>query len=355
MSFVSGLFNVTGDMPDWQEKVASVLPLTSFNDAVQHQFDPAASGAGWDLPALLMLGASGLAGGLVATWRYGWEPLREHGSARQARAAVPGLRTASVVRSAARRPSVAGVLLDQVRWAVRTTLRDLSAVVFAIGMPVGLFAFAMTSSDDAATAPHGAPFAPYVAGGMIAWGVAVNGFINLPGVVAQARERGVLARLRGTPLTPALYLAGRVGSAAWLGLVTAALVVGVGVAFFGLRLTLVGSMAIIALVLVGTVTLAAGGLALSAALPTAKAVTAVGLGVLLPLAFISDVFGFGAVLPAWMSTAASLMPLKHLANLLTVALDAGAPVGTTPFLVVGAWLVLGAVVALRTFRWRADD
>ena len=41
-----------GDMPTWADRVASVFPLKAFNDAVQGQFDPFASGAGVNQHAL---------------------------------------------------------------------------------------------------------------------------------------------------------------------------------------------------------------------------------------------------------------------------------------------------------------
>ena len=65
-----------------------------------------------------------------------------------------------------------------------------------------------------------------MASGMIAWGGAVTGFINLPGAVLLSRERGELKRLRGAPLPPALYLTGRTLSVVLWSLVSAALFLG---------------------------------------------------------------------------------------------------------------------------------
>ena len=44
---------------------------------------------------------------------------------------------------------------------------------------------------------------------MVAYAIAVAGYVNLPEAVAKARGAGVLKRLRATPVPPWLYLAGR--------------------------------------------------------------------------------------------------------------------------------------------------
>jgi thiol:disulfide interchange protein len=88
-------------------------------------------------------------------------------------------------------------------------------------------------------------------------------------------------------------------------------------------------------------------------LPSSKAVTAVGLGLAIPLAFFSDVFAIEA-LPQWMSTVGSFFPLKHLANSMSYALDPTGPtVSWLGIAVMTAWLVVTALLATRLFRWSA--
>ncbi|MFZ2177409.1 MAG: ABC transporter permease, partial [Rhodococcus sp. (in: high G+C Gram-positive bacteria)] len=73
LGFLSGVF-VIGDLPEWATRIASVFPLRPFNEALQDQFDPFGSGAGWDPAALAVMAAWGLAGAAAAARAFRWDP-----------------------------------------------------------------------------------------------------------------------------------------------------------------------------------------------------------------------------------------------------------------------------------------
>ncbi|ODU27269.1 MAG: ABC transporter [Pseudonocardia sp. SCN 73-27] len=356
LGFLSGLFTV-GELPGWASATASVFPLKPFTDALRHQFTPFHPGSGWDLGALGVLFAWGLAGVVIATLAFRWEPARR--KTRRAAPAAPVLPVArpsarSIRASAPGRPGAAALLLAQVRWALLRTWRDPGSVFFTVVMPVAIFAFTLTITGGADTGATGVPFGLFLAAGMTTWGTAVASFVNVPGTVAVARDRGVLKRLRGTPLPLRLHLAGQTASALIVALLTGVLVLGVGTVFLDVPVSFTGVPLAITLLVLGTTTLAACGFALAGTLPSSKAVTAVGLGILLPLSFFSDVFPTGHT-PAWMSTVGAFLPLKHLANGLADALAPGGP--TVNWVGVGvlvAWLVAAALLAARTFRMDGD-
>ena len=62
---------------------------------------------------------------------------------------------------------------------------------------------------------------------------------------------------------------------------------------FGMNVLVVGLPVALLIVILGTLTLAACGYALACVLPNARATAVVGLAILLPLSFLSDVFVFG--------------------------------------------------------------
>ncbi|MHC6210715.1 ABC transporter permease [Rhodococcus ruber] len=348
LGFLSGLF-IVGDLPGWVDSIAAVFPLKPFNEALQGQFDPFASGGGWDPGALAVMAAWTLAASLVAVRAFGWDPARG-GTGRAPAPAVASRRDRAVDADAPGRPSTARLVLGQVGWATRAAARDPGWVFFAVALPVGLYAFIMAVLPDGAAA-DGVPPELSSAAGMAAWGAAVTAFVNMPEAVVRARDRGVLKRLRGTPLGPVGFMAGHTVSTLWIALVTAVLVVAVGVVFFGLVLTWPGVFLAAAVVVLGTATLAACGFALAAVLPSSKAVSAVGLAILLPLAFFSDIFFLGDT-PGWMQTVGSVFPLKHFSNSLAAALDpSGSRILWGALAVMAAWLVAAALVATRTFRW----
>ena len=135
-------------------------------------------------------------------------------------------------------------------------------------------------------------------------------------------------------------------------LLVAALVLAVGRVLFDLRTSWMGLLSAAGVLALGVPTLVACGLALAATVPDSKAVAAVGLGILLPLGFLSDVFYPSAEGPAWMGTVGSVLPLKHITNSLSAVLDPGPPgVSATSLAVIAAWLVGGGLLAWRGFSW----
>jgi hypothetical protein len=136
----------------------------------------------------------------------------------------------------------------------------------------------------------------------------------------------------------------------FVAVVIAAAVLAVGVAFYDLTVTAAGLLIGLLVLVVGALTMTACGFALAAPLPNARAVGAVGLTVLLPLAFFSDVFVVGG--PEWMTTVGSFFPLLHVQRALTAAWDpGGAEVAWASLGVLVVWLVVASAIAVRLFRW----
>ncbi|WP_149204986.1 ABC transporter permease [Actinotalea subterranea] len=376
LSFLSEMFTFGGTSPAWMETTGDVLPLKPFAQALQSQLDPYATGAGWEPRRLAVVAAWGAAAALVAVLRFRWLPFagRAGGSARPAGAVEapatsgthgrPDARepsrdapepagsqaAAGLVAGETGRPSALSLVAAQARAANRSIWRDAGAVFFGIAMPVGVYVFMVGSQPDGVV--DGVPLAVLVAAGMITWGVAVSAFMNVPEAVAAARDKGALKRLRGTPLRPWQYMAGRTGVTLWLSLVIAVLVLAAAVTLHGVELTAPGVAVGVAVLLVGTLSLAACGFALASLVPEARAVGPVALVILLPLAFLSDIFFVGG--PAWMGTVGGLFPLKHLQNALVAAWDpAGATLAWEHLAVLALWLVVAGLVAVRRFRWTA--
>lgn len=81
--------------------------------------------------------------------------------------------------------------------------------------------------------------------------------------------------------------------------------------------------------------------------------------IVLVLQLVSGVFFPCDSLPSWMQSVASVFPLRWLVEgmqgaFLPDEVAGQAQLGTVAA-VLGAWLVLGLVVGVRTFRWRRRD
>ncbi len=352
VAFLSGLMTFGLTPPAWMDTVGSLFPIQHLLEPLKAQFNPFLAGSGWDLTSLAVLVAWGIAGLAVAAWALRREPVSRGVAAVAGRAATGAI----IHASEAARPSASAVVLDQVRWATTAARRDFGWVFFAIAMPVGLYSLMAMQLTDSDFRPRGMAFAVYFAVGMAAYGAAITAFVNMPEAVATARDRLLLKRLRGTPLAPWQYLAGRTASVLWIAFLTALLVFAAGVAFFGVEVPLAGVPLAVGVLLFGTLALAACGYALAALAPSGRAIGVISLAILLPLSFISDVFPFGGTMPEWLTTIATAFPLIPFVHALAGALDpAEARLETLDLVVMGLWLVGATLVAIRRFRWEPSS
>ena len=214
------------------------------------------------------------------------------------------------------------LLLGQIRYAVTAQTRDPLALFFAVIFPALLLAlFPLVFGS---TRIHGLTPAQYLLPGLTAYSIAICGYVNMPEDVVQARARGVLKRLAGTPLPWHTYVAGRVCSVLVVSVLSSALLAGVATGFLGVRLDPVRLPALVLSVLAGVLCFSALGLAVVALLRSATSLVAITLGTLLPLSFVSDVFVVGdRPMPGWLAAIGDLFPLKHAAAALLAATGPG--------------------------------
>jgi ABC-type transport system involved in cytochrome c biogenesis permease component len=205
---------------------------------------------------------------------------------------------------------------------------------------------------------RGVAMPQYIAPVFAVYGIAVTTYVNVPQLVAAARESGVLKRLRGTPLPLGYYLAGRIGAAAGISLLTLVVMFGVGIAFFDVSLPAAAVLPSLLAFGVGTACFTALGQALAVLARSARTVSSVALGTLLPLAFVSDIFLIGSGLPAPLSAIGWTFPLRHFAN---AAFEAGLPGAAASgqwwlhLAVMVVWGLLGAAVTWRHPRVGAES
>jgi len=349
LAFISDVFIVGADLPAWLDRIAAVLPLRHFARAMAQTFDPH-GGYGFRPGDLLVLAAWGVLGAGLALWRFGWLP---RGSASPAvPAVVPAAAPAGSAprRTDAGRPGAAALLTSQIRYALTSQWRDPLSVFFAVVFPVLLLALFPTVFGTAEV--RGLTAAQYLLPGLTAYAIAVAGYVTMTEDVVQARGKGVLKRLGGTPLPLRWYVAGRVCAVLMLAVLSTVLLGAVAVLFLGVRLDAARLPAVAVAVLLGVACFAALGLAVVALLRSATSLVAVTLGTLLPLSFVSDIFLLGAApLPQWLAAVGDLFPLKHLAAALLAATSpdgTGAGLAAGHLAVVAGWTVAG----LRVIRLR---
>lgn len=251
-----------------------------------------------------------------------------------------------------RHPPYPKLIAGQVGYQSLLLIRSPAGAFFAFILPVMLL-IALEFLHGHVTIA-GASAGQFFTAAMIAFAVMNAGYITTITGTVIARDEGILKRLRGTPLPPSAYIAGRIGAAALTSAASVAAVMVVGLVFYRIDVTanLVGVTALT--VLIGVLCFGTVGLAATVLVASTDVALPVAYGTLLPLCFISDVFLPTGGAPGWLSTAAAAFPVKHLADALEsafVAVHGDAALSAGDLLVMIAWAVGALVVTLLFFQW----
>ncbi len=255
-------------------------------------------------------------------------------------------------------PSDLVMLLRQARHELAALRRTPITLILSIGLPLLFFVLlSALIGNQVLDEREGVRVVQFLAPGMASFGVVMATFSFLAIGLAQARSTGVVKRQSGTPVPRWVLIGGRMGAALVLGLVSTALVLAAGVAFYDLQIPTRSIPAIIVTLLIASACFSALGLALAMALPTMQITLAVSNGIVMPLAFVSDMFMVGAQMPGWLSAIGWIFPLRHLTAVFSDALNpylTGYGVSPGHLAVIVAWGFAGAAVATMLLRRDRD-
>jgi ABC-2 type transport system permease protein len=252
--------------------------------------------------------------------------------------------------------SVTSLSLRQARFENRAFWRNPAAAFFTFVFPLMfLVIFNVVFGDQDIEVEGGViDTSTFYVPAILALSIINACFTSISQIIAFQRDQGVLKRLRGTPMPPFVYFAGRIIQTMAVTLLLVVIVVGFGMALYGVELQGEKVPAMVVAILVGAGAFCALGMAMTALIPNADAAPAVVNGVILPLLFISDVFIPMENSPRWLIDLASVFPVAHLAEAMHEAfnpLTGGSGFDAKSLLVMGAWGVFGIVASVRYFSW----
>ena len=233
---------------------------------------------------------------------------------------------------------------------LRSFWRNRSGAFFTILLPVMFLVFFGAINRDATVQldPHGPQigYTTFFAPGMLGMAIMAGTFVGLVIGLTIMRDNGQLKRLRGTPLPPWAFFCGQVVSRLVLVAVEAVLVLGLGRLLFNVSLppSAVAWVTFALVALLGAATFTALGVAYTRLVANAA---------YLPLLFLSGAWFPISGLPHWLASLADAFPLAPMLDGMRQALIFGhGPGAIWPDLrKLLAWLVVGLLVSLRTFRW----
>lgn len=180
-----------------------------------------------------------------------------------------------------------------------------------------------------------------------------SGIWSIAYSIVTARNKKLLKRLVATPMSRLEYLVSFLLARLVFLVLEVGALVGFGVWVFGVPLR--GSLLALALVsLVAALTFSALGLLVSSRARTVEAVSGLSNLVMLPMWVFSGVFFSASNFPAAFQPFIQALPLTATVDALRAVMIEGTalPGLAAELAILGAWLVVPFVLALRLFRWR---
>ncbi len=246
------------------------------------------------------------------------------------------------------------VVLHQFRFDQKVFWRNPAAVFFTAALPlIFLFMLATLFANNEISGLN-VKGATYYVPAIISLAVISATTVKLATNLPAEREAGQLKRVRGTPLPPAAFVAGRVGNSLVISVIMVALVSVIGALVYGVTIPTHTMPAMLVTLAVGAFSFSCLGFALAAVIPTAEAAPAVTNATVLPLYFLSGVFIPQNEIPDGVLNFADAFPIRHFFEAMFTAWDpntTGAGFEWGHLGVVAAWGLFGLVVAVRFFRW----
>jgi ABC-2 type transport system permease protein len=195
-------------------------------------------------------------------------------------------------------------------------------------------------------------YVDFLVPGVIALAIMNTAVIGLATIMVDWRQRGILRRLKLTPIPLAEFFAARVTASLTLALMQVVVLVVFGRLVFDVSLDST-AWAAIPVALAGCLCFLAMGFAIGSFVSTPETGDAVSQVFTLPMMFLAGTFLPVAAMPAFVQVVARVLPLYYLANGLRDATVRGLSIthvipDIAVLLLVTAIL---SIVALRSFRW----
>jgi ABC-2 type transport system permease protein len=240
-------------------------------------------------------------------------------------------------------------LVHQLRFEQKLFWRSREAAVFIFIFPLLLYALlASVYGDEIGDVPA----EDVLLAGLFGYGAANIAFGGLAITLVIRREAGILKRIRSTPLPAWAYLSAVLLSTLVTFTVESAALLALGKFMFGASMP-ANWLGFAGVIVLGVVGFAGLGLGAAALIRSDEGVSAAVNVLILPMAFLSGSFGPTAEFPAFLQAIADVLPLTYFLRITNDVYLNGASLFADPtaLLVVLAWGVGGAIVALLRFGW----
>ena len=250
--------------------------------------------------------------------------------------------------------SAASLALHQFRYDQKVFWRNPASVFFTVLFPVIFMVIFNLIFGNDYIEELGLNTSTYYVPAIITLAVVGATTQSLAINLTEDRERGLLKRVRGTPLPTTAFVAGRVGNSLVISVLMVALVAVLGRVAYDVTLPTGTIPGILVTLVVGAFAFSCIGFALTTIIPSEDAAPAVTNATVLPLYFISGVFIPESEIPDGVLQVADLFPIRHFFEAFFTAWDpstTGAGIEWGDLAVVAAWGLAALAIAAWRFRW----
>jgi len=181
--------------------------------------------------------------------------------------------------------------------------------------------------------------------------VGISALTNLNTDIASAREKGILRRLKATPLRPLTILTAKIAMVFSMTSIAMILMIIAGKLVFGLRFN-GNPLEVVAAFVLSSFSFFAFGLVVASVMPNVRAAESFGFILLFLMLFLSGVFVPFEVVPDAVQQVAQIFPMTHVTTLMR-----GLWIGQSlvehvkEVVVLLGILVAGVIISAKIFRW----
>jgi ABC transporter DrrB family efflux protein len=209
------------------------------------------------------------------------------------------------------------------------------------------------SESDSTVHERGARYIDFVLPGLLGMNLMGSGIWGVGFAIVDARKKKLLKRLIATPMSRAEYLASFILSRLTMLVLELIALLGFGLLAFGVPMR--GSwVQLLTICLVGSLSFSAIGLLVSSRVRTIEGISGLSNLVMLPMWVFSGVFFAWTRYPVAVQPFIRALPLTATIDALRGTMLQGVtwPDVIPQLAILGGWLVISFVLALKLFRWK---
>lgn len=245
-----------------------------------------------------------------------------------------------------------GALATLTRVEASLLMREPAAIGFTLLLPLLLLMLNGPQGNAPSPMFGGDGLIDVLVTGYVVYVMATSALMALPETLADYRDRGILRRMRVSPLRPWQILGSHALTHVAVSAVGVVLLVGVGTLAYELNPPASWPAVLLAVAL-GAASLVALGFLLGAVLPTVRTTQAVAAALYFPAIFVSGAIFPREALPGFARQVGDWLPMTYAVRALREAWTDGA-VDAVALGILAAVTCGAVLVAVRTFRWESS-